>query len=62
MPAAAKSGGKFSLSANLFVLIAQGDTANKAAANAVYNQTNLAFRRYVAYDATTWYTDPETIA
>lgn len=38
------------------------DTINNAAANAVYNQTNGAFRVYVAYNATDWSTDPETIA
>ena len=38
------------------------DTINNAAANAVYNQTNGAFRVYVAYNAVDWSTDPETIA
>ncbi len=35
---------------------------NNAAANAVYNQTNGAFRTFVAYNATDWFTHPETIA
>jgi predicted RecA/RadA family phage recombinase len=38
------------------------DTINNAAANAVYNQTNGAFRTYVAVNAVDWQTDPETIA
>ena len=38
------------------------DTINGAAANAVYNQTNGAFRVYVAENAVAWWTDPETIA
>lgn len=46
----------------LKVYPAVGDTINGAAANAVYNQTNGAFRMYVAYNATDWSTDPETIA
>lgn len=46
----------------LKVFPAVNDTINAAAANAVYNQTNGAFRMYVAYNAVAWYTDPETIA
>lgn len=46
----------------LKVFPAVNDTINAAAANAVYNQTNGAFRTYVAYNAVAWYTDPETIA
>lgn len=38
------------------------DTINNAAANAVYNQTNGAFRTYIAVNAVDWATDPETIA
>lgn len=46
----------------LKVFPAVGDTINGAAANAVYNQTNGAFRIYVAYNSVAWLTDPETIA
>lgn len=46
----------------LKVFPAVSDTINSAAANAVYNQTNGAFRIYVAYNAVNWWTDPETIA
>lgn len=46
----------------LKVFPAVNDTINSAAANAVYNQTNGAFRIYVAYNAVNWWTDPETIA
>ena len=46
----------------LKVFPAVGDTINNAAANAVYNQTNGAFRVYVAYNAVDWSTDPEVIA
>lgn len=46
----------------LKVFPAVSDTINAAAANAVYNQTNGAFRIYVAYNAVAWLTDPELIA
>lgn len=46
----------------LKVFPAASDTINNASANAVYNQTNGAFRTYVAYNAVNWWTDPETIA
>lgn len=46
----------------LKVFPATADTINGAAANAVYNQTNGAFRVYVAENAVAWWTDPETIA
>lgn len=46
----------------LKVFPAVNDTINSATANAVYNQTNGAFRIYVAYNAVNWWTDPETIA
>lgn len=46
----------------LKVFPAASDTINNATANAVYNQTNGAFRMYVAYNAVNWWTDPETIA
>lgn len=46
----------------LKVFPAVGDTINNAAANAVYNQTNGAFRMYIAYNSVNWWTDPETIA
>lgn len=46
----------------LKVFPAANDKINDATANAVYNQTNGAFRTYVAHDDTDWYTDPETIA
>jgi len=46
----------------LKVFPAVNDTINGAAANAVYNQTNGAFRMYVAYNAVAWHTDPEVIA
>jgi predicted RecA/RadA family phage recombinase len=38
------------------------DLINPGAANAVYNQTNGSFRMYIAYNATSWFTDPEVIA
>lgn len=44
----------------LKVFPAVGDTINAAAANAVYNQANLALRVYVAQNAVAWYTDEET--
>jgi predicted RecA/RadA family phage recombinase len=46
----------------LKVFPAVGDKINAAAANAVYNQTNGAWRTYVAYNAVDWFTDPETVA
>lgn len=46
----------------LKVFPATADTINGAAANAVYNQTNGAFRVYVAENAVAWWTDPEVIA
>lgn len=46
----------------LKVFPAVNDTINAGTANSVYNQTNGAFRMYVAYNAVAWYTDPETIA
>lgn len=44
----------------LKVFPATADKINGASANAVYNQANGALRVFVAYDATDWYTDPET--
>lgn len=46
----------------LKVFPAVNDTINAGSANSVYNQTNGAFRMYVAYNSVAWYTDPETIA
>lgn len=46
----------------LKVFPAANDQINGATANAVYNQTNGAFRIYVAQNAVAWWTDPETIA
>lgn len=46
----------------LKVFPAVNDTINSGSANSVYNQTNGAFRMYVAYNSVAWYTDPETIA
>jgi len=46
----------------LKVFPAASDTINAGAANAVYNQTNGAFRIYVAYNAVAWFTSPEVIA
>jgi predicted RecA/RadA family phage recombinase len=46
----------------LKVFPAVNDTINGGSPNSVYNQTNGAFRMYVAYNSVAWYTDPETIA
>jgi hypothetical protein len=37
-----------------------GSTVNGGAANAVYNQANLAIRTFYAHNATAWFTDEET--
>lgn len=45
----------------LCVFPAVNDKINNAAANAVYNITNGGKRTFIAYNATDWFTDPETI-
>lgn len=43
----------------LLVYPAVNNSINGAANNAVYNMANLSIRWFVAFDTTTWYTDPE---
>jgi predicted RecA/RadA family phage recombinase len=45
----------------LKVFPAVNDQINNTTANSVYNQTNGAFRTYIAHNAVAWWTDPETI-
>ncbi len=46
--------------ATLAVFPAVNNAISPGANNAVYNMANLSIRTFVAYDTTTWYTDPET--
>ena len=46
----------------LKVFPAVNDQINGTTANSVYNQTNGAFRMYVAFNAVSWFTDPEVVA
>jgi predicted RecA/RadA family phage recombinase len=47
--------------AKLLVYPAINSKINNAAANAVYNMGNAALRIFTCYNATDWFTDPETI-